>query len=117
MIGPGITIRGTITGDEDLLVEGRVEGAVQISRDLQIAEGARVNATVEAAAVTVRGRLVGDVAAAEGVVVEGGAVLVGNVTTSRLVVADGAHFKGRVQMDFEVPGTEAPRTSPGNRRR
>jgi len=117
MIGPGITIRGTIAGDEDLQVEGRIEGAVQITRDLLVAEGARVAATVEAAAVTVRGRLLGDVAAGDGVVVESGAVLVGNVTTSRLVVADGAHFKGRVQMDFEVPGADAPRASSTNRRR
>ncbi|MEZ4475651.1 MAG: polymer-forming cytoskeletal protein [bacterium] len=111
MIGPGMSIRGTITGDEDLEVQGRVEGAIQISRDLHVAPGARVAASVDAAAVTVQGRLQGEVTAAEGLVVEAGAVMVGDVSTPKLVVADGAHFKGRVQMDFEVPALDAPRAA------
>ncbi|MEZ4468181.1 MAG: polymer-forming cytoskeletal protein [bacterium] len=67
MIGPGMSIRGTITGGEDLEVqEGRVEGAIQISQDLHVAPGAWVAASVDAAAVTVQGRLQGEVTAAEG---------------------------------------------------
>ena len=98
-------------------MQGRVEGAIQISRDLHVAPGARVSASVDAAAVTVQGRVIGEVTAGDSLVVEAGAVLVGDVATPRLVVADGAHFKGRVQMDFEVPALDAPRANTGNRRR
>lgn len=109
MIGPGTTVRGNITGDEDLTVEGRIEGAVRLSKDLTVASGAVVEAEVEAAQVALAGRVVGTVTAAEGLVVEAGAVMVGDVTTPRLHIAEGAHFKGRVTMDFEIPGVEAPK--------
>jgi cytoskeletal protein CcmA (bactofilin family) len=109
MIGPGTTIRGNITGDEDLTVQGRVEGAVRLSKDLTIDAGAVVEAELDAANVALSGRVIGTVNAQDSLVVESGAVMVGDVTTPRLHIADGAHFKGRVTMDFEIPGVEAPK--------
>ncbi len=109
MIGPGTTIRGTLTGDEDLTVEGRVEGAIRLSKDLDVAKAAVVEAEIDARAVHVAGRVVGNVNASDNLVVEAGAAIVGDVTTPRLVVTEGAHFKGRVTMDFELPGADARR--------
>ena len=114
MIGPNTTVRGTISGDEDLLVEGRVEGAVRLTANLTVAEEATVAATVEAQSVLVSGRLEGAVDASEDLVVEAGATLIGDVKTPRLSIADGARFKGRVEMDFTIPGVAAPRS--GRRR-
>lgn len=121
MIGSGTTVRGTISGDEDLAVHGRVEGVVRLSKDLTVAEGAVVAADVEARAIAVSGTLEGEVHASTSLVVEAGAVVVGNVRTPRLVIADGAKFKGRVDMDFEIEGAPAsapaPAAEPPARRR
>ncbi|MCA9546504.1 MAG: polymer-forming cytoskeletal protein, partial [Myxococcales bacterium] len=57
MIGPGTTVRGTISGDEDLTIEGRVEGAIRLRKALDVAEGAVVAADVEATTVQVSGRV------------------------------------------------------------
>lgn len=109
MIGPGTTVRGNISGDEDLTVEGRVEGAIRLSKDLEVAKGAVLEAEVEARAVHVAGTVTGNVNASDSLVVEAGAAIVGDVTTPRLIVAEGARFKGRVTMDFELPGAEKTR--------
>ncbi len=109
MIGPGTTVRGTLSGDEDLTVEGRIEGAIRLTKDLDVAKGAVLEAQVDAQAVHVSGRVTGNVNAAESLVVEAGAMVVGDVVTPRLVIHEGAHFKGRVTMDFELPGGDTRR--------
>src|SRR5215471_3939680 len=62
-IGAKTVIKGEVLGDEDVIVEGTIEGQIRISRDLRIGPGGVVKATVEAQAVTVSGELVGDCAA------------------------------------------------------
>lgn len=108
MIGPSITIRGTVSGDEDLVVEGRIEGAVRLTKSLTVAEGAHLTATVEATSVSIDGTVHGDIQASEGVDVASGAEVVGDVACERFSLADGARFKGRISMDFEVPGGAPP---------
>lgn len=111
MIGPGITIRGTISGDEDLVVEGRVEGAIRLTKSLDVAQGAHIAASVDATQVDVNGTVHGDISAPGGVIIEAGAEVVGDVTSQRFSLAEGGRYTGRVQMDFEVPGGEPePRT-------
>lgn len=113
MIGPGTTIKGQISGDEDLHIEGRVEGAIRITQALTVAEGAVLVADIQAQSVNVSGRITGDVDAPDGILIDGNAVVVGDLTTTRLSIAEGARFKGRINMDFEVP--DAPNNS-GRRR-
>ena len=103
MIGPSTTIRGSISGDEALTVDGRVEGAIRLSNDLTISKGAAIVATVDAQNVVVNGSVTGDVNAAVAITVESGAMVVGDVTSPRIHIADGARFKGRIDMDFEIP--------------
>lgn len=118
MIGPGITIRGTISGDEDLTVEGRVEGAIRLTKSLDVAQGAHIAATVDATQVDVNGTVHGDISAPDGVIIESGAEVVGDVTSQRFSLAEGGRYTGRVQMDFEVPGGEPePRTARKTTRR
>lgn len=104
MIGPGTTIRGKITGEEDLDVEGRIEGSIRLTENLKVAGGAVVEAEIEARNVEVSGKIVGDVTAAEMITIDADATVVGDITTPRLHIADGARFKGKVTMDFEIPG-------------
>lgn len=106
MIGPGITIRGKVTGEEDLDVEGRIEGSIRLTENLKVAESAVIEAEIEARNVDVSGKIRGNITAAERVDIAADAVVVGDITTPRLHIADGARFKGRVEMDFDLPGTE-----------
>ena len=103
MIGAGTTIRGNLSGDEDLTVEGRIEGSVTLSKDLTIAGGAVLAAQIEAQNVAVNGEVNGNITAGQTVQVASGAKVVGDVTTPRIHIAEGAQFQGRINMDFEIP--------------
>ena len=102
IIGSNIEVRGRIEGKEDLRVEGRVEGAISLTETLFVEASGIVLATVEAHDVVVSGIIVGDVTATNSLTLEPGAKLVGNISTPRLIIADGAAFKGDVSMG-EVP--------------
>ncbi len=116
MIGPGTTIRGSISGEEDLVVEGRVEGSIRLTHTLTVTAGAIVEAEVEAQALLISGALKGNAEGQESIVLERGAVVSGSLKTPRLVIADGARFSGRVEMDFEIPGVEPARSGAARRR-
>lgn len=122
MIGSATTVRGTITGDEDLTVHGRVEGAIELSQDLTIAAGAVIDAQVTAQTIKVAGEVQGSLTAQKALFLEEGAVVSGEIRTPQLSIADGVRFSGRIEMDFEIEGLEpiepeqtAP--SPSTRRR
>jgi cytoskeletal protein CcmA (bactofilin family) len=111
VVGPGIRISGRVTGEEDLHVEGRIDGAIQLSDTLFVAPGGIVAAEVEAHNVVVSGVIVGNVTARDCVTLHSGAKLVGDITAPRLVIADGAAFKGNVRMGGEaVPAREKSRS-------
>jgi cytoskeletal protein CcmA (bactofilin family) len=102
-IGSRITIRGNLTGDEDLVVEGRVEGAVALAKHLTVAPGGVVEAEIQVEDLTVDGAVTGEVEATRSVVISDGARVAGNLRAPRLVIEDGARFKGRVMMDVPLP--------------
>ncbi|MBV71338.1 MAG: hypothetical protein CMH52_08305 [Myxococcales bacterium] len=103
MIGSTTSIRGRVTGDENLTILGSVEGSVQISKELTVDKHATVDATVEAARVLVSGQLSGQVTADEEVRIDSSARVTGDVTAPRISIADGAHFEGRIDMPFDIP--------------
>jgi len=98
VIGPRTTIKGEVLGDEDVLVEGTVEGTVRIARDLHIAPGGNVKATVEAQCVVVSGDVVGDCIASGRVEIQATGRLMGNIRAPRIVIVEGAVFKGMSDM-------------------
>jgi cytoskeletal protein CcmA (bactofilin family) len=103
VIGPQISIRGSIAGEEDLLVEGRVEGAVALEGHLTVAQTGIVEADVEVGSIEVHGELVGDIIATRSVSIERGARVVGNVRAPRVIIHDGANFDGAVDMHVALP--------------
>ena len=103
VIGPQITVRGSLSGEEDLLVEGRIEGGVSLSGHLVVAPGGIVQADVDVDSIEVHGEVQGDIAATRSVTIERGAQVRGNVRSPRVIVVDGAHFDGAVDMDVELP--------------
>ena len=102
-LGPKITIDGTVTGSEPVLIEGHVKGAINLSGDLRIGTQARVEAKVHARNVTVEGRLNGDVSADDRVELVAGSTVDGNIKAPKIVVAEGARFRGNVDMGAAKP--------------
>jgi cytoskeletal protein CcmA (bactofilin family) len=106
-IGPNITIDGTITGNEPVLVEGTVRGQIDMTGDLRVGTKARVEATVHAKTVTVEGKLTGDISADDRVELVASATVDGNIKAPKIVVAEGAKFRGNVDMGSARPRENA----------
>jgi cytoskeletal protein CcmA (bactofilin family) len=98
VIGAKTRLKGEVTGEEDVIVEGFVEGTIRISRDLRVAKGGTVKATVSAQSVLVAGELIGDCQAAKRVEVESTGRLSGNIRAPRVVIVEGATFRGNSDM-------------------
>ena len=106
-IGPNDALKGSLTVDGDLHVEGHVEGEVRASGDVEVEAGANVNAHVEGRNVTVRGALSGDVVASKKLNVHGNGSITGDVRTPRLRVDDGTVVNGSITMHPEEVSVEA----------
>jgi cytoskeletal protein CcmA (bactofilin family) len=98
VIGPQITIKGEITGDEDILVEGVIEGQVKITKELRVGERGTVRAAVEAQSIIVSGELMGDCSATNRVEIQSSGRLTGDIRAPRIVIAEGAMFRGNSDM-------------------
>jgi cytoskeletal protein CcmA (bactofilin family) len=98
VIGVKTTIKGEITGEDNVLVEGSVEGTIRIARDLRIGPGGRVKATVSAQSVVVAGELLGDCQATHRVEIEASGRITGNIRSPRVVIVEGATFRGNSDM-------------------
>ncbi len=110
IVGPAIAIRGRIDGEEDLRVEGRIEGSISLTETLYVEPSGVVIAEVEARDVVVSGVIIGDVTAVNSVTLNKGAKLIGNIRAPRLIIADGASFRGDVTMDGDAPPPIRERT-------
>ena len=98
VIGAKTTVKGELLGDEDIVVEGTVEGHVRISRDLHVGQAGRLRASIEAQSIVVGGEVVGDCIAATRVELQPTGRLIGNIRAPRIVIAEGAMFKGNSDM-------------------
>lgn len=118
-IGRTTRVVGRLTGDGDLLVEGRVEGEVALRGHLEVAEGAVIAAPVEVSDLTVDGTVDGDVVARGAVSIRSTGVLRGAITAPQVAIDEGARFTGRIEMDVELPaelGGNPAAASEGTRR-
>ena len=99
IIGPSITIRGDVTGDEDLTIQGRIEGTVTLKQhNVSVGPEGRVDASIHARSVVVEGEVKGDLHGEEAVVLRKTARVQGNVQAPRVTVEDGARFRGGIDM-------------------
>ena len=106
-IGKSVVVKGELSGSEDLIVDGEVEGSITLrGQSLTIGPNGRVRANIEARNVIVHGRLDGDIHATERVDLRKSASLCGDIATARISIEDGAFFKGGI--DIQKPEA-APR--------
>ena len=102
MIGTGIQINGDISGDENLVIDGKVEGSVKLnSNEVAVGQGGRVKANVSARVVRIEGRVDGDITGGERVIIAKSGNVRGNIKAPRVLLEDGAVFKGSIDMDPE----------------
>lgn len=102
-IGPEIRINGRVSGDEEVVVQGTIEGTITLNNHLLVDDGGRVVAEVEANSVSVRGHLEGDVVAQDIVQLLDGCTVTGNIRAPRITIEEGAKFKGNIDMDVAMP--------------
>lgn len=98
MIGSGLVIRGELQGQEDLIIEGTVEGTITMEKNLTIEEGGKIKANIETETITVRGEVVGDLVARDKISVHRGARITGDMKAPRIEIEDGAYYKGNIIM-------------------
>ena len=101
IIGNSIVIEGEITGEEDLVIQGTVKGKILLPENLLIIENpAIVEADIEAANITISGQVTGNIIATEKLELTASCRMVGDLKAPRILIADGASFKGNVDMDL-----------------
>jgi len=109
-IGKSVVVKGELSGSEDLVVDGEVEGSIALrGQSLTIGPNGRVRANIEARNVILHGRVDGDIHASDRVELRKSASLSGDITTARISIEDGAFFKGTIDIQKPEP---APKIEP-----
>lgn len=99
VIGPTLVFKGELSADEDLVIEGTIEGTIaHHKKNLTVGKKGRVTADIHATSVLVEGELNGDIHSDGLVSLANGAVVNGDIYCARLVIQDGARFSGRIDM-------------------
>ena len=109
IIGESFLINGNLHGDEDLTVRGRVEGTLTLTKTLVVEHTAVVKAEVQVKSCVISGVVVGNITATESVEITKEGRMVGDISAPRVIIADGAGFRGRIEMgEVDVAAAERP---------
>lgn len=112
-IGKSVIIKGELSGSEDLTIEGQVEGKIELNNNvLTIGTNAKIKAQVFAKVVVVLGEVTGNINASEKVDIRDNGSVDGDITSPKVAIAEGAHFRGAIDMNrggaaAPVKGAEA----------
>jgi cytoskeletal protein CcmA (bactofilin family) len=101
VLGPTLEIEGEIEGDEDLVIQGKIQGKIVSKKDLTVDNSGKVEASITTKNLAVSGMLVGNVTASERVEVRKEGKMVGDIKAPRVIIADGAKFKGNIEMGVD----------------
>jgi cytoskeletal protein CcmA (bactofilin family) len=111
-IGKSIIIKGDLSGDEDLIIEGKVEGRVQLpNNEITVGSDGRISAEIEAKAIIVIGQTAGNLNASERVEVQSGATVQGDINAPRLQIQEGAVVNGSISMTKSPVSASSSATS------
>lgn len=113
VIGPSITIQGDVAGEEDLTIFGTIEGKVDVKgNSVTIGETGRVKADVYGKTIIVEGKVEGNLYGGDQIVLRSSGNVQGNLTSPRVALDDGAHFKGAIDMEPKRQGGSPPAPQP-----
>ena len=102
-IGKAVLIKGELSGSEDLYLDGEVEGTIELHQNsLTIGPNGRIRAHVHAREVVIHGKVDGNIQGSDRVELKRSAVLVGDISTQRVSIEDGAYFKGSIDIQREA---------------
>ena len=103
-IGKSVVVKGELSGSEDLVIDGEVEGSITLrGQTLTVGPNGRVRANIEARTVILHGRVDGDIHASDRVDLRKSSSLAGNISTARISIEDGAFFKGGIDIQKPEP--------------
>ncbi len=98
-IGKSVVIKGELSGSEDLYLDGEVEGSIELTgHSITVGPNGRVKANIHAREVVILGKVNGNVNGEERVEVKRSGVLSGDISTQRILIEDGAYFKGSIDV-------------------
>lgn len=116
VIGPKITFKGEIIGEEDLLVQGKVEGSIDLKGNhLIIGQQGVVKANLMAKTITIEGTVEGDLIGQERIEIKSSSNVKGNLIAARVTLEDGAKFRGSIDMDSQHSATGKYTLSTGDK--
>jgi cytoskeletal protein CcmA (bactofilin family) len=99
-LGASLQIKGDITGSENLQIDGKVDGAISLrGHELTIGSTAQLNAEIHTGEAIVYGKVVGNLHASDRVDIKKDGSVIGDISAARISIEDGAHFKGRIEID------------------
>jgi cytoskeletal protein CcmA (bactofilin family) len=111
-IGKSVVIKGELNGSEDLTIEGHVEGTIQLREHvLTIGPNGRIKAQVFAKSVIVLGEVTGNVTASDKVDIRDNGSVDGDIISPRVAIAEGAHFRGSVDMQRKAGAAPQPQAA------
>jgi cytoskeletal protein CcmA (bactofilin family) len=111
VLGPTLYFKGDLSAEEDLLIQGRVEGTITHTQRLTVGPQGTVKANIRAQLIIVEGTVDGDLTAEKSVFVKEGARVVGNIFAPTVSILEGAAFSGRIDMDGKKAGQGATKDS------
>lgn len=111
LIAKGTKVNGQISGGTELVIDGELDGEIHSDHLVTIGPGGRVKGKITARAARVQGRVVGDVRGTERVELEATATLEGDISAPRVTIAEGAFFKGTVEMTGGPSSSSSPERS------
>ena len=115
VLGKTLLFRGELTAEEDVILQGRVEGSIRHARNLIIGTEGSVQGDVYASHLTVEGLVEGDLHCSEAVIVRATAQVRGNIFAPRVGIMEGATFNGRIEMDPSAASARGGESRPGSR--
>jgi cytoskeletal protein CcmA (bactofilin family) len=110
IIGKSVTVKGEILGNEQLTIEGTVEGRIMIETTVLVRDSGVVKADVDAANVNVAGGVIGNISVTEKIEIVSGGYVVGDIRAPRLIINDGASVKGNIDMEIKSEHINSGRT-------
>ncbi len=99
-LGASIEVTGKISSDEDFQIDGKVEGPITVQgKKLTVGRSAQLNSELAAREIVVYGKVHGNLRASDRVEIKKDGSVIGDITTARIMIEDGAHFKGKIEID------------------